>query len=153
MAANSFLLSHPPVHGPHNEHCFCVRCRNSEVDRLMQRRNLTTQELHRILFTELTQTRETILDTQFEHTKQEVIVGYCYKQRCLAGTGYVSFGHWLANAPDMAHLSPLERDRICDKKSYHSKHACHRCSNLLDIPIIKSGWYQLVYEAKRQFAS
>ena len=83
----------------------------------MQRRNLTTQELHRILFTELTQTRETILDTQFEHTKQEVIVGYCYKQRCLAGTGYVSFGHWLADAPDMAHLSPLERDRICDKIS------------------------------------
>ena len=117
MAANSFLLSHQPVHGPHNEDCFCVGCRKSEVNSLMQRRNLTTQQLHQIFFTELSQTRETILDTLFEHTKQEVIVGYCYKQRCLAGTGYVSFGHWLANAPDMVHLTPPERDRICDKIS------------------------------------
>ena len=115
--ANAFLLNNPPPHGPHNNSCFCEKCRDAIVNAILQRPDVTQQMLYRIYFTTLTQTRESILDTQFEHTKEEIIMGYTYKQKCLSGSGYRSFGHWLANAPDMLHLSPLERDRICDKIS------------------------------------
>ena len=117
MAANTFLLNHPPSHGPHTEHCFCGRCRNAEVDKTLYRRNLSAQTLHTAFFATLTQSRETMLDLQFELTKEEIILGYCFKRRCLEGTGYLSFGAWIANAPMMAHLTDVEKDVVSDKIS------------------------------------
>ena len=117
MAANTFLLNHPPSHGPHTEHCFCGRCRNAEVDKTLYRRNLSAQTLHTAFFATLTQSRETMLDLQFELTKEEIIIGYCFKRRCLEGTGYLSFGAWIANAPMMAHLTDVEKDVVSDKIS------------------------------------
>ena len=115
--ANTFLINNHPVFGPHMESCFCATCRNSEVDDTLYRRNMSAQMLHTAFVTTLTQTRETMLDMQFEVTKQEIVIGYSFKKRCLEGTGYLSFGCWIANAPIMAHLSDVEKDVLCDKIS------------------------------------
>ena len=64
----------------------------------LYRRNMSAQMLHTAFVTTLTQTRETMLDMQFEVTKQEIVIGYSFKKRCLEGTGYLSFGCWIANA-------------------------------------------------------
>ena len=58
-----------------------------------------------------------MLDLHFELTKEEIIIGYCFKRRCLEGTGYLSFGAWIATAPMMAHLTETEKDVVCNKIS------------------------------------
>ena len=75
------------------------------------------QMLHRVYFTSLTRTQEEMLDVQFEFTKEEIILGYCYKTKCLQGTGYTNFGSWLANSnsPTFANISPPDRDKICER--------------------------------------
>ena len=54
---------------------------------------------------------------RFTNKKEEIIMGYTYKQRCLLGTGYRSFGCWLAQSQDMTHLTPVEKDKLREEIS------------------------------------
>ena len=48
-------------------------------------------------------------------TKADIIIGYAYKQKCLRGTGYISYGAWLAATHD--EIPGYERDRWCEEIS------------------------------------
>ena len=86
MAANRILNLAPTAHGPHEEKCFCYACRNERVARI-QRANVNLAMLHRVYFTQLTETRETILDTKYLHTLEEIVIGYTYKKYVWMGVG------------------------------------------------------------------
>ena len=51
------------------------------------------------------------------NSKEEIILRYFYKTKCLQGTGYTNFGSWLANSnsPTFANISPPDRDKICER--------------------------------------
>ena len=115
--ANNFLQNNAPVSGPHENTCFCTGCRQNLVENLLRSPAATRDVLHRAYFSTLAQSREEILDMRFTNTKEEVIMGYTYKQRCLQGTGYRSFGCWLAQSQDMTHLTPVEKDKLREEIS------------------------------------
>ena len=114
MAANRILNLAPTAQGPHEEKCFCYACRNERVARI-QRANVNIAMLHRVYFTQLTETRETILDTKYLHTLEEIVIGYTYKKMCLDGSGYVSFGAWMNTRPEFAQYGWMDKLRICDQ--------------------------------------
>ena len=115
--ANNFLLGSQQVIGPHLDGCFCTTCRDRKVNTLLARTNVSLEMLHRVYVTSLTRSREEMLDVQFNFTKEEIIIGYSYKRKCLQGTGYTNFGSWLANTnnPMMAYILPPEREKICER--------------------------------------
>ena len=98
--ANSILLGGQGGIGPHLDGCFCTTCRDRKVNALLSRRNVSLEMLHRVYVTSLTRSQEELLDVQFEFTKEEIIIGYCYKIKCLQGTGYTNLGSWCK----LAHL-------------------------------------------------
>lgn len=115
--ANNILLGGQGAIGPHLDGCFCTTCRDRKVNALLSRRNVSLEMLHRVYVTSLTRSQEELLDVQFEFTKEEIIIGYCYKIKCLQGTGYTNFGSWLANTnnPTIANVLPPDREKICEK--------------------------------------
>ena len=142
--ANNILLGGQGAIGPHLDGCFCTTCRDRKVNALLSRRNVSLEMLHRVYVTSLTRSQEELLDVQFEFTKEEIIIGYCYKIKCLQGTGYTNFGSWLANTnnPTIANVLPPERKDLrenwsrdnsvralgnhCRKPKY-AQHANPRC--------------------------
>ena len=115
MPANAILISAPPPHGPHAEYCFCVVCKIERVSRILASRQVTLAMLHHVFFTELTETRERILDIKYSHTLEEIVVGYSYKRKCLDGTGYTNFGAWMHTRQEFAHLNAEDKLKICER--------------------------------------
>ena len=87
IMANAFLKSNPPSIGPHEENCFCLECRMTRVNRILTSQDVTPEMLHRVFFTQLTSSRETIQDQKFLHTMEEITIGYAYKRKCLDDSG------------------------------------------------------------------
>ena len=101
--------------GQHRAVCFCITCRSSKVARVMQAAQLTPAVLHRVYFTQLTRSRETILDMKYQHTLEEIVMGYSYKRKCLASSGYTNFGSYMNARPEYAHLNDVEKLKISDQ--------------------------------------
>ena len=74
------------------------------MDGILQTPNMTVDTLMTIFFENLKETKSQMLDAQFLHTMEEINFGYALKRSSLDGTGYVSFGAWLANNQLYDHL-------------------------------------------------
>ena len=104
------------ANGQHTRVCFCFqRCREASLVTVMAEAT-DEEELFREYFTVLPRQIDKIDERKFNKTKRLVLYGNALRIISLAGTGYISYGAWLATTH--GHLSLAERKKKSDKISW-----------------------------------
>lgn len=102
----------------HQSISFCINCRHHKLYELRQQ-GLTRGQLERLFLSEAEEYRR--LNSLFAETLNKVIRGECFRQECLNGTAYDSFGWWMRSQPQYQHLTEIERKRIRKQVNYAHK--------------------------------
>ena len=105
---NDFLLNGMTINGEHVDNCFCQVCRGRKLQRLLNA-GLTNLQLYDRCFIELVEQEDERLRRLFHTTVRRIIAGKAYREQCLAGTNYTSFGWWARQANQFRHMPAKER--------------------------------------------
>ena len=106
---NEFLLP-VSVNGQHSNNCFCFPCRQRRVHRTF---NDSIDDLERAFLSDSQEYRR--LNILFEETKNKIIRGETFRQKCLQNTHYTSFGWWMRTEPRYAGLTDSEKKHMRQK--------------------------------------
>ena len=106
---NEFLLP-GTINGHHGNNCFCFPCRQRRVHRAV---NDTIGNLEQAFLSDSQEYRR--LNILFEETKNKIIRGETFRQKCLQNTHYTSFGWWMRTEPRYAGLTDREKKHMRKK--------------------------------------
>ena len=102
----------------HHSISFCLNCRQQKVFDLRQQ-GLTRGQLQTLFLSDIEEHHR--LNHLFAETLNRVIRGESFRQECLNGTQYTSFGWWMRNQPQYDHLSKSDRTRLRKQVNYAHK--------------------------------
>ena len=112
---NEFLLNLTlQAHEQVVDGCFCDRCRNLRLRRILDS-GYTQNQLHNLFTNRLVEKENTRLDRLFRCTIEQIVHGMAYKMTCLENTNYRYFKSWAKTQREFFHLSKNELDKFCYK--------------------------------------
>ena len=101
------------------EGCFCDRCRNSSLRRILES-GYTINQLHNLFTYRLVEKENIRLDKLFKCTLRQIVHGMAYKITCFQNTNYTYFKSWAKTQPEFGLLSKKELIKFC----YQVNEAC-----------------------------
>lgn len=111
MGNNEFLYA-TTINGRHRQPCLCENCRQQNVDQVLSN-NSTNRQLEEEFLNNAEEYRR--LNSLFEETMKKIVRGEAYRQQCLNGSPYTSFGWWMRSQPRYMVLSNGERRKFRTK--------------------------------------
>ena len=112
---NVFLLNMTAqAHEDVADGCFCGRCRNYRLQRVLDF-GYTKDQLHHIFTNALVEKENTRLNRLFRCTIEQIVHGMAYRMVCLENTNYKNFKSWAKHQREFNHLSQDELDNFCFK--------------------------------------
>ena len=129
---NEFLLG-----CDHNQgNSFCMTCRVNKV-REIQLEGLTRGQLQQQFLSDAEEYGQ--LNLLFQTTLRRILCGEAFRQECLRGTHYTSFGWWMRSQPQYGTWSEASKKHLRDQVKY--AHVVYMqwntiVCNLVDVDIV-----------------
>ena len=111
---NDFLWINMTVNGVHVVTCFCQVCRQQKVDQLFGA-GLTNLQLYKHCFEELVQEEDVRLQRLFNTTMRRIVAGKAYRDQCIEGTRFKTFGWWARQSLQFRDVDPKVRSKFSRK--------------------------------------